>query len=62
MISLKFNARVRAVKKGEERHTHTHTHTPEYSAATAISVPSLVKIALSKWPRSLPWRCLSWPV
>lgn len=49
MISLKFSAGIRAVKKGEE----THTHNPEYSAATAISA-SLEKFTSSKRPRSLP--------
>ena len=61
MISLKFSAGIRAVKKGEETHagvcacvcTHTHTHNPEYSAATALSA-SLEKLMSSKWPRSLP--------
>lgn len=57
MISLKFSAGIRAVKKGEETHAgvcaHTHTHNPEYSAATAISA-SLEKFMSSKWPRSLP--------
>lgn len=49
MISLKFNAGTRAVKKtgwvGRKKHTHAHTHTPpEYPAATAISAPSLEKV------------------
>lgn len=63
MVSLKFNAGIRAVKKWGKKHTHMHMHTKSrISCSYCILCSLLGKVHIFKVARSVPQECLTWLV